>query len=393
MREADDLSTFMIPVLPAWTTMDSTDEAPLTVEQQLEAARANLVHAYNHINALASAHNGLVDKVVGLQNEAIKMRAWRKELQDRPFTVERPREPKFNEPEEFHGDRSKFTTFRSQLFAYFSAQAAQGLYLLDEDRFRYATGRMRGNAYNHVMLWVDSLLTGQPAEETQNFGKFLDGLATAFGPIDAQGEAIRKMLALKQTQSVDAYANAYRLLIPHTGYNMDSILRYFEAGLKDSIKVHLVGRTRADSFEKFVREVAQIESDMARLKSLNPLTNPTAPKVNTTTRRDPNDMEVDRLDVNEFNRRKREGLCFTKNCASKDHMTKDCPKRKKQGARVAKAQVEDSTAHIEEVSDERTLVPVSKTSLDQQNAEAIQSLSANIADLSKLFKAQLSKGF
>lgn len=226
--EADDLSSFKVPKLPAWEPMVPAEgEIPLTVEQQLIAARYNLIHAYDHINQLASLFNGLVTKVVKLQNEAIKMRTWRRELSDKPINtvaVERTRDAKINEPEEFHGDRNKYTTFQSQLFAYFSAQAKLGLYLSDTDRFTYATGRIRGNAYNHVMIWVDSLLTDTSAEETYNFEKFMDALATAFGPIDVQGDAIRRMLALKQTSSVDAYANAYRQVIPYTGYNEDSVI-------------------------------------------------------------------------------------------------------------------------------------------------------------------------
>lgn len=161
----------------------------------------------------------------------------------------------------------------------------------------------------------------------------MKGLETTFGPIDVQGDAIRRMLTLKQTISVNAYVNAYCLVIPYTSYNQDSIIWYFENGLKESVKTFLVGKTHADTFKGLVRQMAEIKSDITWLKSLNAPVSTSSPKnTNTTMQKDSNAMNINQLNTEEYNRRKREGLCFTKNCGAKDHMIKDCPKRKRLGA-------------------------------------------------------------
>lgn len=357
------------------------------------------------VNELLLATGRLENKVADLQSnqrndfeELTRLRARLNEIDnEEPIEVPKTqRDPKIGEPEEFHGERSKFTMFQSQLMAFFAAHIPLKMYTTDVEKFRYATSRIRGNAYNHVMLWVDSQLSENPAEEVNNFSKFLTGLARAFGPIDARGEAITKMSLLKHTTSIDAYANAYRIVMHQTGYNEDMIIRSFDKGLKPILKNYLPGIEQKSTFEERVSQIAELESRVTQLKNDAVVFNTFTPKApsstsTTTPRRNPDAMDVDRLSTEELARRRKIGQCFTPKCDSKEHMTKDCPLRKNK-TRVATTRTPEPSASIEEIS-ERALVPASASSLEQANAEGIASMNAQLADLIRLMKNQKGAGF
>lgn len=291
------------------------------------------------------------------------------------------------EPDDFDGDRRKFPIFKSQLVSYFSGNAAA--YSDAKDRFRYTCNKIKGSAYQHVMHMVNDLLLDKPPRETYDFPYFLDYLDKAFGPIDAKGDAQAKFDALKQTGSVDGYATQYRTYMHQTGYDKEYINTSFIRNLKPYLRNHLVGKERPDNFDELVNMVAKLETDAARLSDksiLTPKTMQTSKGSNYAPKapaKDPNAMDVDRLTPDELAERKRKGQCFTRNCASTAHMTKDCPLRKGK-TRVAAAKTEE--ASIEEVTDERALVPISSKSLDQRNSDSLAELTAMMKDFISLAK-------
>lgn len=240
---------------------------------------------------------------------------------------------KFPEPEDFTGDRTKFSAFMSQLRAYLVANS--NLYQTDEQRSLYSLQKIRGTAYGHVQAWVDSAGTAQPAPQVASWDVCMQSLQEAFGALDEEGDARRKLKNLRHRTSVDDYAAEYRRLGSQTHFGEATLCSMFEDGLKTEIRDRFVGRTKPATLDGWIREAASVERDLAQLRNA---TRPQHPKPTQSTTphtpRDPNAMDLDKLSQAERMRRRTLGLCFY--CGQAGHRTHGCPlKGKPAPARAA----------------------------------------------------------
>lgn len=369
--------------------------------QELTVRVNNIMHAFSALELKVANQEESIRKMKDQEisdfDEVIALRSRMNDYDNREETtiIPDPSKPrkKVADPEEFTGDRRKFLLFKSQLISALGQQLST--YPTETDKFNFAVGFIRGDAYQHVMPWVDSQ-RDNPAKEVTNFETFISSLEKAFGPIDEKGDAQRRLSTIKQTGSVDAYAALFRSVMYLTGYNDESLKRAFMEGLKQPILDKMVGlKPEQEGFEGFVQFASKIEHDLAWYKkstSTSTSSNTTSTSKPTfTPRKDPNAMDVDKmkLEREKFLKLRAEGKCF--NCEQTGHMSSKCPKPRKEKTRVAVATTPEPSATIEEV-DERALVPVTKKSLDERNAESLESLTATLKDFMVSFSKQ-NKGF
>ena len=191
---------------------------------------------------------------------------------------------KFPEPEEFSGDRTKFSAFASQVRAYLVGMGH--VYQTDRQRSLYTLQKVRGEAYNHVQAWVDSADTPTEVPELGDWNTCMASLKSIFGPLDEQGDARRALKALRHRTTVDTFAADFRRLGALTGFAENALVAMFEDGLKQEIREHLVGRTKPTTLGGWIQEAGNIERDIAMLKGVsrsNQMRTPTTTATHTST--------------------------------------------------------------------------------------------------------------
>ena len=122
------------------------------------------------------------------------------------------------------------------------------IYQTDEQRSLYSLQKIRGVAYGHVQAWVDSAGMAQPAVEISNWNTCLQSLQMAFGALDEEGDARRKLKNLRHRTSVDDYASEYRRLGTQTGFGDTTLCSMFEDGLKSEIRDRLAPDAHGDQY-------------------------------------------------------------------------------------------------------------------------------------------------
>jgi len=159
-----------------------------------------------------------------------------------PSNAEHSRGKLVAEPDHFHGDRRKFTSFISQLQLNFLNRRSE---LRDDDkRVIFAASYLRGSPQEwfrpYLADHIDNIenLAGRKAETAAMFRwlGFQKSLQRMYGDSDERRTAERKMEGLRQTSSVAAYATLFQQYRPQLGWNDEALLSQFRQGLKPEIK-------------------------------------------------------------------------------------------------------------------------------------------------------------
>lgn len=238
-------------------------------------------------------------------------------------------------PEEFHGDRSKFTSWQSQLHTFIALNSSR--FASDQDRVLYAISTIRGEAYPYVQAIADSI-RGTPSLELLNFQAFMHFMERTFGPIDPVGDAQRALKGVKQAegQMVEAYAAEFRRWSGLTQWDSRVLMDMFRDGLQRHVRVLLIHEPQVYTLEDFMRQAATIESKW-RTAAQDPSTTPAAPPTNNAqsasapVASDPNAMDIGRMRLDEAKkklsptereRREKEGACMK--CGKGKHRAWEC---------------------------------------------------------------------
>jgi hypothetical protein len=258
---------------------------------------------------------------------------------------------RLKEPEPFTGDHSKFEEFVSKVTLHVTANP--DVFHNDTRKCIFLVNLMRDDAGKWVKPWIDSLQSASPAPEMSDFVRLTAALRLAFGPVNAQGEAQRKLSQLRQTSSVVTYAADFRTYKADAGWgdNQQLYIDRFHNGLRDSIKDKLLGfQNLPTTLDEYIALCTRVDQQLqARAeerraeKAVRPLmfgmrqgftpdnrtSFPMKPVQNpnpaVAPRRDPNAMEVDVLTQQERERRLKARTCFS--CNQPGHMARDCQTR------------------------------------------------------------------
>ena len=161
---------------------------------------------------------------------------------DAPPNVERSGSKLVAEPDHYHGDRRKFSSFVSQLQLNFLNRRSE--LNTDEKRVIFAASYLRGSPQEWFRPYLtDHMnnmgnLAGRRAETASMFlwTGFYNSLQRMYGDSDERRTAERKMEGLRQTSSVAAYATLFQQYRPQLGWNDEALLSQFRLGLKSEIK-------------------------------------------------------------------------------------------------------------------------------------------------------------
>ena len=301
------------------------------------------------------------------------------------------REPKIEDPELFSGDRRKVRSFLTQCDLVY--QSKPRTYPTDQAKVAYASGRLRGNAWD----WVESsIVDGVSTYKT--WVSFKDALKKAFGEADTREVARRKLHHCKQGQrSAAMYWSEFQKIKNDLDYNDATYIDFFYDGLYHEVQRQL---SLLDDLPKtlldYAHKAISLDNKLYNYRTAHKLgerktndpyrsldhqrsladSHPQPQIHHNKSFADPDpygpkpmDIDLDatrskrfyKLSEKERQRRIKERLCFT--CGKPGHVTSECYKNKnkssagyRKGYKVSEASMDndsdtDSESGKEEVQD------------------------------------------
>jgi hypothetical protein len=285
-------------------------------------------------------------------------------------------EPKIAAPEYFSGQRSKLTTFLTQVSMVIELQPSR--YPTERSKVLYAASFLRDTAF----LWFQPNITKEPEPEMmQDFRKFTKLLKETFGDPDEEATAERNLFVLHQKGSASSYISEFQRHATLTNWDDHALAAQFYRGLKEGIKDEIARVGRPHALKEMMDTALRIDNRLyertlergnpmpyttttqtksyevnrdrsSSVRSNNPIRQATTTQTTYTcqsyqpnnNRSYPNTRMSSNLPINqqrklksdEYARRKEENLCLY--CGSKDHAVANCPVSKTKTANARGAQ-------------------------------------------------------
>jgi hypothetical protein len=275
--------------------------------------------------------------------------------------------PKVEDPELYHGERTKLRAFLTQCELKFNCESNK--FKDDKAKVNYASSRCRGNAWS----WIEpSIVDG--ASRYTTWKDFKAAVERAFGEADSKEVARLKFKAIRQgTRPASQYWAEFEKIISDLDYNDAIYIDQFKDGLHLDVQrqLALLGTLPKDITD-FANKAILLDNRLFNFRMMQKKVNPWTTEIRRTTtfpseRRtprlpDPEPMDLDatrrpmfkKLSDDERNRRIKERLCFI--CADSGHGSRNCPKR--QGPtrnttsyRVAEVDMDENEEHHESGKD------------------------------------------
>lgn len=200
----------------------------------------------------------------------------------------------------------------------------QAVYNSDEKRILFALSYMRSTDYNTGLSEVEKWADLQMEQHWNNFGAWADfeqAFKDRFITSDEVGEAIRELNKLKvKNQKYDEYINTFQMLARQakiTEYN--ALMPYFLQGLPTKLVESAYNSTQLpDTIDKWYNYVRKIG---IQWNNMNQLLQGRGITVKTPTVKDPDTMDVDRVQLlkNQRTEYLKEGKYF--NCGRKGYIS------------------------------------------------------------------------
>jgi hypothetical protein len=132
---------------------------------------------------------------------------------------------KVDDPEQYHGERSKLHAFITQCELKFNCKP--NTFNSDVKRVNYASSRYRGNAWS----WIEpSIAQGQSTYKM--WEEFKTTITWAFGEVDSKEVARRRFKAIRQgNRSAAAYWAEFQRIMVDLDYNDLMYIDQFNDGL------------------------------------------------------------------------------------------------------------------------------------------------------------------
>lgn len=167
------------------------------------------------------------------------------------------REPKIEDPETFTGDRRKIRAFLTQCDLVFSAKP--NTYAKEEARISYASGRLRGNAWD----WVESsIVDGKSTYKT--WKEFKTSLSAAFGEVDTHEIARHKLARCRQgPRSASTYWAEFQKIKNDLDYDDSYLIDAFKDGLHEEVRRQLaITENLPKEITKFAHQAISLDNKL-----------------------------------------------------------------------------------------------------------------------------------
>jgi hypothetical protein len=268
------------------------------------------------------------------------------------MSTKTPSEWKAGGPSSFSGDTNDATRWMYSVMSYLTANSAT--YDSNAKQVIFALSYMREGS---AAIWAENYYTEIYASGTPSFGKIEDfwiEFKKSFGSVDLKVTAMTKLKHLTQGNSITEYIAEFKTLAVQSTIKQDvALIHFFESGLKPGlVKSIYLKETVPDTIDKWYTAAIQMDANYQRSKAINKDKTPRTykpsgnrfvphPKVN----RDPNAMDIDRLNEAERKEYMQKGKCFR--CGQTGHRANDPefhPKKKT----VRRQEIEEESDEGEE---------------------------------------------
>jgi hypothetical protein len=183
------------------------------------------------------------------------------------------------------------------------------------------------------------------------FEDFIDELNAAFEPVDAVGDAMKKLRTLKQgTRSAEELVTEFNLFCSKAGITQSgdtTLINLFQPGLnKPLLEKILDGETVPMTIAGWKAKAIQLDNNYRRKMAILGKTRDNRGQQTTNTGRrfyrpnnqqtkDPNAMDVDALSIKQREEGMKKGACF--GCGKVGHISRNCPKKQRYGGQGGNA--------------------------------------------------------
>jgi hypothetical protein len=171
--------------------------------------------------------------------------------------------PKVEDPELYHGERSKLRAFITQCELKFKCEPNK--FDSDVKRVNYASSRCRGNAWS----WIEpSIAQGQSTYKT--WEEFKTAITQAFGEADSKEVARRKFKAIRQgNRSAAAYWAEFQRIMVDLDYNDSMYIDQFNDGLHIDVQRRLaLLETRPTTMLDFANRAIALDNRLFNFRTL-----------------------------------------------------------------------------------------------------------------------------
>lgn len=263
-----------------------------------------------------------------------------------------------NKPTPFTGDRKKIGTFIQETKIYLTVN--KNVYDNDDAKIAFILSYMTDKeALQWKELFIERKTIANGDIVFPKYADFLKELNDAFKAADRTGDAMNKLVNLKQgNRTAEELVTEFRLLAGQANLGSDShsdnvhLIGLFRSALRPQLARRILfGETVPTTIEKWIEKAIQFDTNyrMAML-IIGQTTNRSTGNSNRNRTwiprnepKDPNAMDVDAMNFEKRDFLMKKGACF--NCEEIGHLAKDC-KKKKQFPQIRKSTLKDLATQI-----------------------------------------------
>jgi hypothetical protein len=248
-------------------------------------------------------------------------------------TTETTKEIKMNPPTAYSGDRKKLDEFLMEVEMYLRMN--QNIYQMNEQKIIFALSFMKeGTAGPWKQSYFKEYIG---TDKAQTWEEFKTLLKSSFSAVDKEGDAITKMMTSKQgSATADEFIEEFKIWASESGVTQDRpLIEWFMLGLNNELRNTLLRlENPPTTIVNWYKKASEQDNNFRKYRSITNRSRGNFGfkpqerlRFSKPKERDPNAMDVDRLNDQQREEHYKKGLCFK--CHQHGHRANACPNQKR----------------------------------------------------------------